>query len=91
MNPVLLLLAGAVMASAILAITARHEARELFKELRAEQRQSRDLEVEWERLLLEQASWGKLDKVERAAQTHLGMRVPDTAHIRVLPPPGVPQ
>lgn len=88
MTQVVPALAGAVMVSAILAVTARHEARVLFQELRAEQKQSRDLEVEWERLLLEQASWGKLDKVEAAAQGHLQMTMPEAGRIRVLPPPG---
>lgn len=91
MNRVIPALAGAVMLSAILAISARHEARVLFQALRDEHRQSRELEVEWERLLLEVASWSKLDQVEIAAQKHLQMSMPDTARIRVLPTPGAAQ
>jgi cell division protein FtsL len=89
MNRIVPVLAGVVMISAILAVTARHKARVLFQELRSEQKQSRDIEVEWERLLLEQASWGKLDKIEAAAQGHLQMSMPSAGQIRVLPPPGV--
>jgi cell division protein FtsL len=73
-----------ITVSALAVVTARHEARKLFLELQQAQKVGRDLEVEWERLLLKQASWAMYHKVEAIATQRLGMSNPDTSRIRVL-------
>lgn len=74
-----------VTVSALVVVTARHEARKLFLELQKVQKEGRDLEVEWERLLLKQASWAMYHKVEAIASERLGMSNPDVSRIHVLP------
>lgn len=78
---VLLLLVGALSV-----VTARHEARKLFLDLQQVQKKGRDLEVDWERLLLSQGSWAMHGRVEKIASKHLGMENPGTARTRVLTP-----
>lgn len=73
-----------IMVSALAVVTARHEARKLFLELQRVQEAGRNLEVEWERLLLKQASWAMYHKVEAIASQRLGMNNPDASRIRVL-------
>ncbi|MBM4189703.1 MAG: cell division protein FtsL [Betaproteobacteria bacterium] len=73
-----------ITVSALAVVTARHEARKLFLDLQQVQKTGRDLEVEWERLLLKQASWAMYHKVEAIATQRLGMNHPDASHIRVL-------
>ena len=74
-----------ITVSALAVVTARHEARKLFLELQRVQKVGRDLEVEWQRLLLKQASWAMYHKVEAIASQRLGMSNPDASRIRVLP------
>lgn len=74
-----------ITVSALAVVTARHEARKLFLELQRVQKVGRDLEVEWQRLLLKQASWATYHKVEAIASQRLGMSNPDASRIRVLP------
>lgn len=73
-----------VTVSALAVVTARHEARKLFLELQKVQQAGADLEVEWERLLLKQASWAMYHKVEAIASQRLGMSNPDVSRIHVL-------
>ncbi len=77
-------LALLIMVSALAVVTARHEARNLFLELQRVQKVGRDLEVEWHRLLLKQASWAMYHRVEAIANQRLGMSHPEVARIRVL-------
>ena len=74
-----------ITVSALVVVTARHEARKLFLELQRVQKVGSDLEVEWQRLLLKQASWAMYHKVEAIASQRLGMSNPDASRIRVLP------
>lgn len=72
-----------IMVSALAVVTARHEARKLFLELQQVQKVGRDLEVEWHRLLLKQASWAMYHRVEAIANQRLGMSHPEVSRIRV--------
>lgn len=72
-----------ITVSALAVVTTRHEARKSFLELQKVQKEGNDLEVEWERLLLKQASWAMYHKVEAIASQRLGMNNPDVSQIRV--------
>jgi cell division protein FtsL len=83
-NPILAML---LVICALAVVTARHQARKLFIELQAMQKQSRDLDVEWGRLQLEQSTWDMHSRIEQIARTQLRMSVPDPKHIQVIRAP----
>jgi len=83
-----LLLLAALIACALGLVTSQHQARSLYVELQKEQDLSKQLEVEWDKLLLEQSTWGTHARVEKLATQSLGMRVPPSARIQVVPPGG---
>ncbi len=79
----ILLLAG-VMAVSIAVVQTRQESRELFAELQARQAERDALNIEWGKLLLEEATWSQHRRVEALARSRLNMSTPDAAHIRVV-------
>lgn len=85
LNVILALLLVAISLSVV---TARHQARKLFVELQAAQKRAGELDIEWERLQLEQSTWAMHSRIEQVAKGQLGMGVPDLPHIRVLSPAG---
>jgi cell division protein FtsL len=78
------ILALVLVACALSVVTARHQARKLFVELQAAEKQSRQLDIEWGRLQLEQSTWAMHARVEQVAAKHLQMSVPDLSRVRVL-------
>jgi len=68
----------AVFSSAILVIDARHESRKLFVQLQLAERQRDQMNEEWGRLQLEQATWATHGRIERLAREKLDMIVPKT-------------
>ncbi len=85
LNPVL---ATILVISALATVTARHQARKLFIELQAAQKNSRDLDIEFGRLQLEQSTWAMSARVEQIARRQLHMIVPEADKIQVLQAPG---
>lgn len=83
---ILLLLWGAVLASAAGAVWTRHRARELFVELEQLNRERQQLDVTWGQLQLEQSYWSQHAQVENTARRRLDMRMPDPAAIQVVLP-----
>ncbi len=79
-----LLLALLLAMCALAVVTARHQARKLFVELQAVQKQGRDLDIEWGRLQLEQSTWAMHARVEQVARGQLQMAVPDVKRIFIL-------
>jgi cell division protein FtsL len=80
-----LMLAGTV-GSAIAVVQARHEHRQLFVDLSELERERDELNIEFGRLQLEQATWADTHRIERIARSQLGMKYPDAAELRVLTP-----
>ena len=78
-----LLLAAAVMVSAVQVILAQHEARRTFAEIQSLEKTRDQLNEEWGRLQLEQSTWTTADRIERLATTELDMVSP-TIDSRVL-------
>lgn len=69
---------------ALAVVTARHQARKLFVELQAVEKQGRDLDIEWGRLQLEQSTWAMHARIEQVARSQMQMAVPEVGRIRVL-------
>jgi cell division protein FtsL len=80
------ILALLVIASALAVVSARHQARKLFMGLQAEQKHTRELDIEWGRLQLEQSTWAMHQRIEQVARDHLTMAIPDATRIRVISP-----
>ena len=72
---VLMLLALAASLSAIGVVYARHEARREFVELTRLEAERDELDIEFGRIKLEQATWAESNRVEQVAR-ELGMAFP---------------
>ncbi|MCS6785676.1 MAG: cell division protein FtsL [Thiobacillaceae bacterium] len=81
-----LILALLLIACALAVVAARHQARKLYVELQAAQREARELDIEWGRLLLEQSTWAMHSRIELVARHHLHMAAPEPARIVLLSP-----
>lgn len=80
----MLVLLGAVIASAISVIWARHESRVLFVSLTALQNQRDAINVEYGRLELEQATFAEPRRIDQEARQQLGMVDPSPQNTRLL-------
>ncbi len=84
MNSVVLLLAFAVVASALAVVESKHDTRRLFQKIE-QLRDERDaLNVDWSRLRLEQGALATHSRVERIARDQLGLIRPDAREIRLI-------
>lgn len=81
------LLFAVLLLCALAVVTSQNEARRLFSALQDEQDRSRELEIQFGQLQLEQSTWAMQSRVEQIASRKLGMRVPDADRVRVVPPP----
>lgn len=89
MKPAYLLLAVLLLAnigSAIGVVYARHEHRQLFVQLSALEKARDELNIDFGRLQLEQATWAESNRVDQIARTKLGMKFPEGAEIEVVRP-----
>ncbi|HET6603839.1 MAG TPA: cell division protein FtsL [Xanthomonadaceae bacterium] len=79
-----LLLLAAVVASAIAVVVLRHQHRQSFVELTGLERDRDELNIEYGRLQLEQATWADTHRVEQVARSQLGMRFPAATDVVVV-------
>jgi cell division protein FtsL len=79
-------LATAVVGSAVAAVDARHQARQLFIELEALNRTRDELNIEWRQLQIERSTWAAHARVEQLAREKLDMAVPAPRDIEVVKP-----
>ncbi len=82
-----LLLAALIAAnvvSAIGVVFARHEHRQLFIALTGLERARDELNIEFGRLQLEQATWAESNRIDQVAREKLGMKFPETGDIVVV-------
>lgn len=80
----MLVLLAAVLASAISVVWARHESRVLFVRLTALQNQRDDMNIEYGKLELEQATFAEPRRIDEEARQQLGMVDPSPQDIRLL-------
>jgi len=80
----LILLLLAVLVSAIGVVWTRHESRVLFVELTRLQNQRDELNIEYGRLELEQATWAEPRRIDEEARSKLGMVTPKPQDIQLV-------
>lgn len=89
MSVVRLLLSVLVVAnvvSALAVVQARHEHRQLFVQLSRLERARDELNIEFGRLQLEQATWSESNRIDQVARDRLGMKFPEGAETVVIRP-----
>ncbi len=67
-------------------VTSRHQARKLFVELERAQAEARGYETEYGQLQLEQSTWAMPARVEKIARSSLGMELPASSRVEMVPP-----
>lgn len=75
------ILLALVMLSAFGVIYTKHQSRKTFVEIQQLYKQIDELNVEWGRLQLEQATWSAHGRVEVMARAQLKMQLPDTNEV----------
>jgi cell division protein FtsL len=83
-----LILLAVLIACALSVVTSQHKARKLYVELQKEQELTRQLDIEWGQLQLEQSTWATHARIEKIASRNLGMRVPTASRIQLVGPTG---
>jgi cell division protein FtsL len=73
-----------LVASSLALVTAQHRARKVFMELTHEQDVAAALDVEFDRLRLEQRTWAMHSRIEKVARQNLRMQTPQANRTRVL-------
>ena len=73
MGRLCIVLAVALMVSAISLVTARHQSRQLFVAVERLEDRSRELDIEWRRLQLERAELARNARIDYIARSDLGM------------------
>ena len=79
-------LAVALVGSAVAAVDARHQARQLFIELQGLNRDRDELNIEWRQLQIERSTWAAHARVEQLAREKLEMSVPVPKDIEIVKP-----
>lgn len=74
----------AISATGIAVVDSRHEHRQLFVRLSELEQERDDLNIEFSRLQLEQATWADPSRIEQLARGPLGMKFPESAELRVV-------
>ena len=82
----LVVLALANVATAVGVVYARHRHRVLFVELTKLEKERDELNIEFGRLQLEQATVAESTRIERVATTRLGMKFPEAGDVVVIRP-----
>ena len=85
-----LILFMVLILTALGTITAQHKARKLYFELQQQQDASKQYDIEWGQLQLEQSTWAMHARIEQIAEQQLHMQVPDNKRIQVVKPAPVP-
>lgn len=79
-----LLLSVAIVATGMGIVLAKHEARQLFAELEALNREQDRLEIDWGRLRLEQSTYATHPRIEQLARDDLNLAAPPQERIVVV-------
>ena len=77
-------LALAVVASAVWVAAARHQARQLFIELEALNRERDRLQIDWGRLQLEESAWAAHPRVDTLAREQLSLSLPEQKSVVMI-------
>ena len=80
-----LLLLAILVACALALVTSQNRARKLYVDLQRERELTKQLDIEWGQLQLEQSTWAMHGRIEKIATEKLGMRLPPQTRIQVVP------
>ncbi len=80
------LLIVAVLGSGIAVVYARQQHRQAYIELTRLEKQRDELNIEFSRLQLEQATWSETNRIEQVATERLGMVFPQGKDVVVITP-----
>ena len=80
------MLVAAVVGSALGVVWVKHQNRKAFAELSALRDERDVLEIEWDKLLLEQSAWATTPRIEQVAAEQLSMTVPMADQVVVVRP-----
>ena len=80
----LAVLVVAIVVSALMVVRDRHDHRQAFVELTRLDKARDELNIEFGRLQLEQATWAESNRIDQVARTRLGMSFPRTEDTVVL-------
>ena len=75
-----------VVATGIAVVYERYRHRQLFVELSRLERERDELNIEFGRLQLEQATWAQANRIDQVARERLGMKFPEAEDIVVVRP-----
>jgi cell division protein FtsL len=81
-----LFLLAIAIACALSVITSQHKARKLYGELQKQDQTTKQIEVEWGRLQLEQSTWAMHSRIEQEATRRLTMQVVPANRTKVIVP-----
>jgi len=73
-----------VVLGALSVVSSQHQARKLFIAMQQEKEHSRQMEVEWGQLQLEQSTWAAPARVESIATQRLQMTLPQKEQVRFI-------
>lgn len=74
----------AVVISAVAVVQTRHQHRQLFVQLSELEKERDELNIEFGRMQLEQATWADPARIEGLALNKLGMKYPNADELRVV-------
>ncbi len=80
----LMLLVISVLGTGIGVVYARQQHRQAYVQLTRLQKQRDELNIEFSRLQLEQATWAETNRIEQVASERLGMVFPEAAELIVV-------
>lgn len=80
----LLVLAVVVLISAVTVVHAKYRSRVLFAQLKALDVRVDEVDIEWERLLIEHGTWGTPAHIETSARKQLKMRMPRADEVIII-------
>ncbi|MFO7541906.1 MAG: cell division protein FtsL [Thiobacillus sp.] len=83
MSRINIILALALIASALAVVQAQHRSRTYFVELERLKKESRALDEQWGQLQLEQGTWANPARVDALARAQLGLVEPQADRIHV--------
>lgn len=85
-NFILTLLVFAVLGSGVAVVYARQEHRQAYVQLNRLLRERDEINIEFSRMQLEQATWAETNRIEQVATQRIGMVFPQAAELVVIKP-----
>ena len=72
------------MVCALSLVTSRHQSRKLFVDLEREQALTRNYDIEYGQLQIEQSTWAMPARIEKIAREQLRMQLPGAGRVEVM-------